>query len=52
MASNYELLIRPRTGWQAIELKEVVLYRELLGFLVWRDVKIRYRQTFLGGLWA
>lgn len=50
--SSFELTIRPRTGWQALDLKEIVLYRELLAFLVWRDIKIRYRQTLLGGLWA
>ena len=52
MAPIFELTIRPREGWQAIDFKEVFFYRELLGFLVWRDIKIRYRQTLLGGLWA
>jgi homopolymeric O-antigen transport system permease protein len=52
MAANYELVIKPRSGWQPIDVQEVVLYRELLGFLVWRDIKIRYRQTMLGALWA
>src|SRR6184192_4578663 len=52
MAANYELVIKPRSGWQPIDWKEVLLHRELLGFLIWRDVKIRYRQTLLGGLWA
>jgi lipopolysaccharide transport system permease protein len=52
MAANYELVIRPRSGWQPIDWKEVILHRELLGFLIWRDIKIRYRQTLLGGLWA
>lgn len=52
MVSTFELTIRPRKGWQPIDFKEVFLYRELLGFLVWRDIKIRYRQTLLGGLWA
>ena len=52
MTTSYELVIKPRRGWQAIDLKEALLYRELLGFLVWRDIKIRYRQTLLGGLWA
>lgn len=35
-----------------MDWKEIFLYRELLAFLMWRDVKIRYRQTLLGGLWA
>lgn len=52
MASTFELVIRPRKGWQPINYKEAYLHRELLGFLIWRDIKIRYRQTFLGGLWA
>ena len=52
MPSNYELVIKPRSGWQPIDVQEVVLYRELLGFLVWRDIKIRYRQTVFGALWA
>jgi lipopolysaccharide transport system permease protein len=52
MASSFELIIRPRKGWQPVDFKEIFLYRELLAFLVWRDVKIRYRQTLLGGLWA
>jgi lipopolysaccharide transport system permease protein len=52
MSATFELTIRPRKGWQAIDLKEAYVYRELLAFLVWRDIKIRYRQTLLGGLWA
>lgn len=52
MKSHFELTIQPRKGWQPIDVKEVYLYRELLAFLVWRDIKIRYRQTILGGLWA
>lgn len=52
MAPAYELTIRPRKGWQPIDFKEIALHWELLGFLVWRDIKIRYRQTLLGGLWA
>jgi lipopolysaccharide transport system permease protein len=52
MSTTFELTIRPRKGWQPIDLKEVYLYWELLAFLVWRDIKIRYRQTLLGGTWA
>jgi len=52
MQSHFELTIRPRKGWQPIDLREVYLQRELLGFLVWRDIKIRYRQTLLGGVCA
>jgi len=50
--SGFELTIRPRRGWQPVNVRELVLYRELLGFLIWRDIKIRYRQTALGALWA
>jgi len=52
MSSTFELTIRPRKGWQAIDFKEAYVYHELLAFLIWRDVKIRYRQTLLGGAWA
>ncbi|MBV9183827.1 MAG: ABC transporter permease [Acidobacteria bacterium] len=52
MAATSDILIKPRRGWQPVDLAEVIRYRELFFFLAWRDVKIRYRQTFLGGLWA
>lgn len=52
MATSFELEIRPRSGWQPVDLHELWHYRELLGFLVWRDIAIRYRQTLLGSLWA
>jgi lipopolysaccharide transport system permease protein len=39
-------------GWPSPRLRELWQYRELLYFLVWRDIKVRYRQTVLGGLWA
>ena len=45
-------IIRPRRGWQAIDLGELWKYRELLYFLTWRDVKVRYKQTVLGAAWA
>lgn len=47
-----ELVIRARTGWIAIDWREINRYRELLFFLVWRDVKVRYKQTVLGFAWA
>jgi len=52
VTSAFELVIRPRKGWQPVDLREIWHYRELLGFLIWRDIKIRYKQTALGGLWA
>jgi lipopolysaccharide transport system permease protein len=47
-----ELILKAHTGWQPIDLKEIWRGRELFRFLVWRDIKIRYKQTVLGGLWA
>ncbi|MGI8898185.1 MAG: ABC transporter permease [Pyrinomonadaceae bacterium] len=44
--------IRPASSWSSIGLKELWAYRELLYFLVWRDVKVRYKQTALGAVWA
>jgi lipopolysaccharide transport system permease protein len=52
MKSSAEVILRPHTGWQPIDLREIYKSRELFGFLVWRDIKIRYKQTILGGLWA
>lgn len=45
-------VIRPRRGWQALELADLWRYRELLYFLMWRDIKVRYKQTVLGVAWA
>ena len=44
--------IKPSTGWVSLKLKELWDYRELLYFLVWRDIKVRYKQTVLGAAWA
>jgi lipopolysaccharide transport system permease protein len=41
-----------RPGWQLVDLGELWRYRELLYFLTWRDVKVRYKQTVLGAAWA
>ncbi len=45
-------VIKPSTGWLSLELRDVWDYRELLFFLTWRDVKVRYKQTVLGAAWA
>lgn len=45
-------VIEPTRGWVAIRLGEIWRFRELLGFLIWRDVKVRYKQTVLGASWA
>jgi lipopolysaccharide transport system permease protein len=44
--------IQPRTSWQRLDLHELWEYRELLFFFVWRDIKVRYKQTVLGAAWA
>jgi lipopolysaccharide transport system permease protein len=44
--------IEQSQGWSKLELKELFAYRELLYFLIWRDIKIRYKQTMLGAAWA
>lgn len=44
--------IRPSKGWVSLRLRELFEYRELLYFLVWRDIKVRYKQTALGASWA
>ena len=46
------IVIQPQRGWSGVNLKELFHYRELLFFLVWRDVKVRYKQTVLGAAWA
>lgn len=44
--------IEPALGWVPVKLNELWEYRELLTFLVWRDIKVRYKQTVLGVAWA
>ncbi|MCC7449642.1 MAG: ABC transporter permease [Anaerolineae bacterium] len=46
------IYVKPIKGWTALNIADVWDYRELLVFLIWRDVKVRYRQTVLGGAWA
>ncbi len=46
------LIIRKTSGWSALKLPELWEYRELLYFFVWRDIKVRYKQTVLGAIWA
>jgi lipopolysaccharide transport system permease protein len=45
-------VIRPSQGWAGLRLPELWSYRELIGFLVWRDLKVRYRQTAFGVVWV
>src|ERR1700735_5941853 len=44
--------IEPSKGWISLGLKDLWQYRELLFFLTWRDIKVRYQQTALGAAWA
>jgi lipopolysaccharide transport system permease protein len=44
--------IEPSGGWASLKLKDVWAHRELLYFLTWRDIKVRYKQTVLGAAWA
>jgi lipopolysaccharide transport system permease protein len=44
--------IKPSKGWGSLNLRELWLYRELIYFLTWRDLKVRYKQTALGAGWA
>ena len=44
--------VEPPHGWVRLQLHEVFAYRELAAFLVWRDIKVRYKQTALGVAWA
>ena len=51
-ASLPHIRIEPTQGWVALQLRELWRYRELLYFLTWRDIKVRYKQTVLGAAWA
>jgi lipopolysaccharide transport system permease protein len=51
--ADFEItVIEPKSGWQILNLKEMKEYRDLLFFLVWRDIKVLYAQTILGFSWA
>src|ERR1700686_1918271 len=52
LSGGYHLRIRPSTGWVPLQLNDLWAYRELLYFFVWRDIKVRYKQTALGAAWA
>jgi lipopolysaccharide transport system permease protein len=47
-----EVHLKPRRGWVPIDWRAIWRHRELLFFLTWRDIKVRYKQTVLGVLWA
>ena len=52
MSATTELLIESGRGWQPLNLVELWSYRELLVFLAWRDITMRYKRAILGGLSA
>ena len=59
MAKSIELVrqpetifIKPSTGLAALNLRDLWTYRELVYFMIWRDIKVRYKQTMLGAAWA
>ena len=49
---EFDLIIEPSRGWVSLQLRHIWEFRELLYFLIWRDVKVRYKQTILGAAWA
>ncbi len=52
LAEDSVTIIKPRSGWSLNDLKELIEYRDLFFFLVWRDVKVLYAQTILGFAWS
>ena len=46
------IYIKPSTGLAALNLRDLWIYRELVFFMIWRDIKVRYKQTLLGAAWA
>ena len=47
-----EIVIRPKTKWWKLDLKEIFRLKDMFYYLTWRDVKVKYKQTFIGALWA
>jgi lipopolysaccharide transport system permease protein len=52
MAQESELIIKPSKGWNPLNLRELWRFRELLYFLAWRDIKVKYKQSLLGVGWV
>lgn len=50
--SEPRFVIRPTSGWNPLRLDELWSFRDLIYFMVWRDLKVRYKQTVLGAAWA
>ncbi len=51
-SSENLIIIKPQKGWLNIGFRELWDYRELVYFFVWRDIKVRYKQTLVGALWV
>ena len=51
-SSDEVIVLRPSRGWGSLNLGDLWKYRELIYFLTWRDIKVRYKQTILGAAWA
>jgi lipopolysaccharide transport system permease protein len=51
-SDSHIIVVKPSKGWISLKLKELWEYRELLYFMAWRDIKVRYKQTVLGAAWA
>ena len=51
-AAPHEVVIEPTRGIARLQIRAIWQYRELLGFLIWRDIKVRYKQTLLGVGWV
>lgn len=49
---THEIILKPRKGLSALNFKELFAYRDLLYFLAWRNIKVRYKQTAIGASWA
>ena len=52
VSENHSILIEPLQGWEPLKLRDIWEYRELLYFLIWRDIKVSYARTNLGVGWA
>lgn len=52
VAPSQPIILKPSRGWVSLNLRKLWQYRELLYFLSWRDIKVRYKQTLLGAAWA
>jgi lipopolysaccharide transport system permease protein len=51
-SDSHLIVVKPSKGWISLKLKELWEYRELLYFMAWRDIRVRYKQTVLGAAWA